>query len=215
MIVVDPDGRHIVLTEDISKFARRFTKEWSQRVQTEQIMNYLAHIFLARETSETMVGALLGDFVKGENRERYGATIEREISIHRKIDTFTDTHLVVSLAKREIGERKRRYAGILLDVFYDHVLAKTWSSYSAVPLSCFTQGFYEALAAYEQVIPANLRLIVPTMIQENWLASYEDFSGVEAAIYSGPWFQGSSLSCLLSRGMGRDERSEEAAGPHP
>ncbi len=126
-------------------------------------MNYLAHIFLAGHSEEAMLGALLGDFVKPGACGGYSGEIEQEIVMHRKVDAYTDSHRVVLAAKRCFPESRRRYAGILLDVFYDHLLAAHWASYSSEPLHEFTRRFYSALIRHEHLLPANLAAIAPRL----------------------------------------------------
>lgn len=145
-------------------------------------MNYLAHIFLARQSEEAMLGALLGDFVKSDISGKFSRDVEEEIVMHRMVDAYTDAHRVIRQARLCFPEARRRYAGILLDVFYDHVLATRWPSYSTMPLREFTQRFYASLTRHEHILPGNLADIVPRMINQDWLSSYQDFSGVEHAI---------------------------------
>lgn len=145
-------------------------------------MNYLAHIFLARHSDDAMLGALLGDFVKPHAGARFNDEMEAEILIHRKVDSFTDSHPLVLEAKRLFAGPTRRYAGILLDVFYDHLLATHWHRYTDVPLEQFIQRFYDALASRAHLLPANLAQAAPRMIEQDWLGSYADYTGVEVAI---------------------------------
>lgn len=145
-------------------------------------MNYLAHIYLARHSDDAMLGALLGDFVKPHSGDRFNAAIEAEILTHRKIDAFTDSHPLVLDAKALFEGPHRRYAGILLDVFYDHLLAKHWRQYSAVALEDFIGRFYAALAERAPILPANLARVAPWMIEQDWLGSYQDYEGVDLAI---------------------------------
>lgn len=145
-------------------------------------MNYLAHIYLARHSDEAMLGSLLGDFVKPHSGSRFSPEVEAEIVTHRKVDSFTDSHPIVLDAKRLFSGPSRRYAGILLDVFYDHLLARDWARYCAEPLDGFIQRFYGALARHAAVLPPNLAHMAPRMIEQDWLGSYVDYAGVEIAI---------------------------------
>jgi acyl carrier protein phosphodiesterase len=145
-------------------------------------MNYLAHVFLARQSPDSMIGALLGDFVKSNLAGIYGEEIEREIRIHRKIDVFTDAHPVTRAARELFRENTRRFAGISLDVFYDHALTQRWGEYCAVPIEEFIQQFYAALHARQHILPANLELAADRMIRQDWLGSYGDFDGVKIAV---------------------------------
>lgn len=145
-------------------------------------MNYLAHIYLASHSDDAMLGALLGDFVKPHAGMQFSPEMEAEILTHRKVDAYTDSHPVVIDAKRMFDGPRRRYAGILLDVFYDHVLATSWERYSAVPLDDFIRRFYGALSRQAGVLPEKLALAAPRMIEQDWLGSYVDYAGVEIAV---------------------------------
>jgi len=160
-------------------------------------MNYLAHIYLARQSDHAMLGAMLGDFVKADFAGKYGAEMEREILIHRKVDSYTDSHPVVKAARQKFVSGRRRYAGIVLDVFYDHVLAKNWSSYCSTPLPGFIRDFYRALAANRALLPERLAEIVPMIVEQDWLSAYRDIAGFEATIrrISGRLSRNGNLLC--------------------
>ncbi len=145
-------------------------------------MNYLAHIFLANQSDDAMVGALLGDFVKADFTGKFTPEIEQEIRIHRKVDGYTDSHPVVLAAKQEFDASRRRYAGILLDMFYDHVLIANWSMYSDRPVEELIARFYRALLQRRAMLPERLGRMLPYMVEHDWLGSYRDFAGVEIAV---------------------------------
>ncbi|MES2299020.1 MAG: ACP phosphodiesterase [Pseudomonadota bacterium] len=145
-------------------------------------MNYLAHIYLARHSEEAMVGALLGDFVKPSADGQFSAAIAAEIMRHRRIDSFTDSHRHVLAAKQLFVGPSRRYAGILLDVFYDHLLARAWLSYCDEPLDAFVARFYDALRRHAAILPPQLAGAMERMIEQDWLGSYRQYEGVEVAI---------------------------------
>lgn len=145
-------------------------------------MNYLAHILLAQQSEDAMVGALLGDFCKPNDADRFGKEIAREIFIHRKVDAFTDRHDIILQAKSLFQRNTRRFAGISLDVFYDHILAKHWNDYCDIPLEQFVHRFYGALLLRRQRLPSSLAGQVETMVKHDWLGSYRDFDSVKIAI---------------------------------
>ncbi len=145
-------------------------------------MNFLAHAFLAQHSDQAMVGALLGDFVKGDDGDRYQPEIAREIRLHRQIDSYTDGHPVVLAGLALFPEGKRRFAGIILDIFYDHRLSQRWGAYSAVGREEFIARFYRALDAHLGLLPDRLAEIAPYIIQQDWLGSYHDYAGVEATV---------------------------------
>ena len=82
---------------------------------------------------------------------------------------YTDTHRIVREAKRSISPERKRYAGILLDVFYDYFLAKHWMKYSSIPIEYFTQKVYTLLLQQQNVLPNTFWQILPAMIQQDWL----------------------------------------------
>lgn len=145
-------------------------------------MNYLAHIFLARQSDGAMIGAMLGDFAKANVAGLYTPEIEREIMLHRYIDSYTDSHPAVKSALQLFEGPRRRYGGIVLDVFYDHLLTRHWARYSDVPRTELIARFHRALRAHMDILPEKLHAIAPRIIEQQWLASYAAFSGVELAV---------------------------------
>ncbi|MBC3880404.1 DUF479 domain-containing protein [Undibacterium sp. LX40W] len=145
-------------------------------------MNYLAHIYLARQSADAQFGALLGDFVKPGQDTHLGLEVQREIVLHRKVDSFTDAHVLNLEARRLFQDGRRRYAGILLDVFYDHVLAKHWHHYSDQQFEHFVQSFYAGLMQRSEFFPDNLQYAAPKMVEQDWISSYTEFEGVQIAI---------------------------------
>lgn len=145
-------------------------------------MNYLAHLYLSEPNEDALLGSLMGDFVKGPLDDRYGAAITHAIALHRKIDSFTDAHPVVKLSKSRISAERRRYAGIMVDMFYDHFLSKYWSEFSAEPLAAFTQRVYGVLERRRDIMPERLRRMAPLMAGEDWLGSYVEIDSIHTAL---------------------------------
>ena len=145
-------------------------------------MNYLAHLFLSEGTPESLIGNLLGDFVKGSIKNIYSKEIIKGINLHRKIDSFTDSHPIFRSSKRLISLNRRRFSGMMIDVFYDHFLAKNWSEYSNIALSDFTNRVYQVLQENKSILPERLKNILPDMITNDWLKSYQDSNVIDRAI---------------------------------
>jgi acyl carrier protein phosphodiesterase len=145
-------------------------------------MNYLAHVFLARQSEAAMVGAMLGDFVKGDPTGRYTPEIEREIRLHRRIDSFTDRHPAVRAARQLFDPPRRRFSGIALDVFYDHVLSARWAAYGDQPRDVLIARFYAALRRHQHQLPEPLAAIAPAIVARDWLGAYADFANIAFAI---------------------------------
>ncbi|WP_273826216.1 MULTISPECIES: ACP phosphodiesterase [Pseudomonas] len=137
-------------------------------------MNYLAHLHLGGQHPEQLLGSLYGDFVKGRVEGQFTPSIEAAILLHRRIDVFTDSHPLVDQALSRFELTRRRYAGIVLDVFFDHCLARDWALYAEGPLEGFTAGVYRVLAR-EPRLPGRLAQIAPYMAADDWLGSYRHF----------------------------------------
>ena len=144
-------------------------------------MNYLAHLHLGGQRPEELLGSLYGDFVKGRLQGQYSPVIESAIQLHRSIDVFTDRHPLVDQSLSRFTQTRRRYAGIVLDVFFDHCLARDWAQYAQEPLERFTSGFYQVLVAQPQ-LPSRLAAIAPHMAAHDWLGSYRDFETLERVL---------------------------------
>lgn len=146
-------------------------------------MNYLAHVFLQRSSPDLLIGGLLGDFVKGAIDTRYSPTVQEGILLHRDIDRYTDRHPIVRASTALISPLRRRFAGILVDVFYDHFLARHWARYSEQDLEVFTHQVYTTLASRSEDYPERLQRMLPFMTEQDWLASYMHIEAVDAALH--------------------------------
>lgn len=144
-------------------------------------MNYLAHLHLGGPAPHQLLGSLYGDFVKGPLDGRWPQGIEAGIRLHRRIDLFTDTHPLVRDARALFPAARRRVSGILLDLFFDHCLARDWADYAEVPLPTFTGQVYRVLAD-QAALPGALARIAPRMAEQDWLGSYREFYTLAAVV---------------------------------
>jgi acyl carrier protein phosphodiesterase len=142
-------------------------------------MNYLAHIYLSDYSEESMLGNFLGDFVNKSLENNFEYSIRNGIFMHRKLDSFTDSHPVFINSKRRVSTLNRRFAGVLIDMFYDHFLARNWSDYSPISLEEYSNNFYNILIKFSNCLPEKLTGRMAFMIEENWLLSYKEISGIE------------------------------------
>jgi len=146
-------------------------------------MNYLAHALLSHTTPQLLIGGMLGDFVKGAVKGHYPPEVRAGILLHRAIDGYTDAHPLVHASRARISPARRRFAGVLVDVFYDHFLACHWSRYADQPLKTFTQQVYATLLPQLTGFPERLQRILPRMAADDWLASYAEIESVDAALH--------------------------------
>jgi acyl carrier protein phosphodiesterase len=135
-------------------------------------MNHLAHFALAGPSTECLVGAFLGDYVKGRLKGVYSEDIETGIALHRAIDAFTDHHPIVRRSQARFDAQYRRYAGIMTDIIYDHVLAQAWSIYYPEPLIEFSQRSLQTLVDHGHLFEPGGIQTATRMLEHNALAGY-------------------------------------------
>lgn len=145
-------------------------------------MNFLAHLYLSGNNEEIMVGNFIGDFVKGKAYEVYSKNIQRGIILHRHIDEYTDHHPVVMESKKRLWEKYRHYAGVIVDMFYDHFLAANWSDFHKMPLPDFAQYVYRLMLSHKEQLPKGVNYMLPFMIEHNWLFNYANTEGIHNAL---------------------------------
>lgn len=146
-------------------------------------MNFLAHLYLSGESPKIKLGNFIGDFVKGKNlAERFENEIVRGIALHREIDWFTDRHAVVKQSKDRLRAKYRHYSGVIVDIFYDHFLAKNWNRYSKQSLPDFAEDFYNLIQQYEPILPEEVKYMMPYMTKGNWLLNYAHTEGIHRAL---------------------------------
>lgn len=145
-------------------------------------MNYLAHIYLSQNNNEIKLGNFFSDFIKGNNYKHFSKEIQNGIYLHRQIDSFTDAHKLVRVSKRRLHERYGHYDGIIIDILYDHFLAKNWNDYSKVPLKEYEDDFLTLLENNFDILPEKVHLALPYMQKQRWLTAYASLEGIEKAL---------------------------------
>ena len=145
-------------------------------------MNFLAHALLAGDDDDDRIGGLMGDFVKGFLPAGLPPALASGVALHRAIDSFADRHPAFAASRSRISATRRRVAGVLVDLFYDHLLARDWTEHGAGSLDDYTAGIYAALQRYRGVLPAPAEAVANRMQTNDWLASYRDVAAVGRAI---------------------------------
>ena len=141
-------------------------------------MNYLAHIYLSGDNEGIIIGNFIADGIKGKKYLKYPKEIQKGILLHRGIDSFTDQHPTVRKSTARLHKNYGHYSGVIVDILYDHFLAKNWNQYHTQPLDEYIQDFYTLLRKDFEVLPARIRQLMPYMISDNWLLSYQTISGI-------------------------------------
>lgn len=145
-------------------------------------MNWLAHVFLSEPDVEYRLGNLLADIVRGDELRRMSAGFQRGVQKHKQIDAFTDAHPLVKRSRARVSVEFRRFSGVLVDVFYDHLLAINWNRYSPIVLDAFTAKFYADIEAKHVELPASARVTLDRIIRHDLLGSYRRVEGVERSL---------------------------------
>ena len=145
-------------------------------------MNFLAHLYLAADCGESLIGSVLGDFVKGRLRGQYSADIERAIRSHRLIDSFSDSHPVTRRSRQRVSAQRRRFAGVMVDLCYDHFLACHWRRFHDQDLANFVSAAYRRLSTPGPDLPDQARRVIQAMISRDWLGSYQQVNQIGVAL---------------------------------
>ena len=145
-------------------------------------MNWLAHVFLSEPNVEFQLGNLLADAVRGPQRESMPVQFLRGAACHKAIDAFTDSHAVVKRSRARIGSEHRRFSGVIVDVFYDYCLARSWERYSSIALGEYTARFYAGVQARALELPPDAQTMLERIIRYDLLGSYARVDGVERAL---------------------------------
>lgn len=141
-------------------------------------MNHLAHALIAVRTGTSIVGNLMGDFVKGRPEDRYDGAILRGIRLHRAVDAYVDEHPAFARSRARLGPPLRRFSGILVDVAYDHVLALGWEVLGEGTLRSFADRVYAELDASRSLLPERMHGFVKYMTRSDLLVAYREPAGV-------------------------------------
>jgi acyl carrier protein phosphodiesterase len=146
-------------------------------------MNFLAHLYLSGDNPKIMLGNFIGDFVKGkQGLSQFEPDIIRGIHLHRSIDEFTDSHPVVTQSKNRLRPKYRHYSGVIVDIFYDHLLAKNWHLFHSEILTDFAETAYSIIHVHQPILPEEVKFMMPHMIRGNWLVNYAKLEGIERAL---------------------------------
>ncbi|WNH12402.1 ACP phosphodiesterase [Thalassobellus suaedae] len=145
-------------------------------------MNYLAHIYLSGDNDLVTIGNFIADGIKGKDYKNHPKEIQIGILLHRNIDTYTDAHKTVRKSTKRLHEKYGHYSGVIVDILYDHFLAKNWNKYSETPLDNYVNTFYDSLEEHYDVLPLRIQKMIPFMMTDNWLLSYASIEGISRVL---------------------------------
>ncbi|WDF66527.1 acyl carrier protein phosphodiesterase [Flavobacterium sp. KACC 22763] len=142
-------------------------------------MNFLAHIYLSGDNDLIKIGNFMADGIRGKQFEHFPEDVQKGILLHRFIDTYTDSHDIFRKSTKRLHERYHHYAGVIVDIVYDHFLAKNWTQYSDEELELFVKRFYHSLHDNYDILTEKTQGLMPYMIERNWLLSYRTTEGIQ------------------------------------
>lgn len=145
-------------------------------------MNFLAHLFLSGDDPEIAIGNFIADAVKGKAYNGYPDRIKQGILLHRAIDSYTDSHPIVLTSTKRLHPTYHKYSGVIVDIYYDHFLAKNWTEFHHRNLSEFVEDAYALLSANLSTMPERSQYMLPYMIKHNWLEGYAEMEGIRSVL---------------------------------
>ena len=146
-------------------------------------MNFLAHIYLSEDNDLLKIGNFMADSIRGHSYDVYPDEIQKGILLHRSIDSFTDMHPIYRQSKHRLHEKYGHYSGVIMDIFYDHFLAKNWIEYHNEKLEDYATNFYQLLQNHPDLLTDRVRGMLPYMIGRNWLVSYATLEGLQMILF--------------------------------
>lgn len=145
-------------------------------------MNFLAHIYLSGDNQMITIGNFVADAIRGNKYKLLSPELQVGVKLHRHIDTFTDAHPVVRQSTKRLHKNYSHYSGVIVDILYDHFLAKNWHKYSDIPLEIYVDDFYKCLNKHFDILPERFQRLLPFMVADNWLLSYATIDGIQRVL---------------------------------
>lgn len=141
-------------------------------------MNFLAHIYLSFGDKEITIGNFIADSIRANKYQHLPERVQHGILLHRAIDTYTDSHDIPKKSSKRLHRNYSHYSRVIVDIFYDHFLAKNWYRYSDIPLAVFVDEFYDLLEDNYEILPVGVQRMMPHMIADNWIFNYAKMDGI-------------------------------------
>ncbi|WP_343486223.1 acyl carrier protein phosphodiesterase [Allomuricauda sp. d1] len=145
-------------------------------------MNFLAHIYLSFDDSQITLGNFFADHIRGNRFKHYPEKVQKGIILHRAIDTFSDAHPIARQSSKRLHKNYSHYSRVIVDIYYDHFLAKNWKQYSPIPLKTYAERFYDLLEDNFDLLPLGTKRMMPYMIADNWLYNYANLAGISRVL---------------------------------
>jgi acyl carrier protein phosphodiesterase len=146
-------------------------------------MNYLAHAYFSNQKEGLLLGNFIADHLRGNHFEHFSEDIQKGIYLHRRIDQFTDEHPAFKQSKRIFYDGFERYSGVLVDIYFDHLLARDFKRYSSVSLEEFTAKVYSVYETNKDVLPEHSNKFLQYVLANNIYVAYSKVEGIEKVLF--------------------------------
>lgn len=147
-------------------------------------MNFLAHLLLSDDDPGVRTGNMIADFVKGKDAvARLPAAVQIGVRQHRLVDAFTDRHPMVQRSITRISRDWGWFSGIIVDVYYDHLLAREWADFATEPLRKFADRMYETVRSGTEWLDPRGRWFLDRFITDDRLARYATADGMRDTLF--------------------------------
>lgn len=146
-------------------------------------MNYLAHALLSNNNKGLLIGNFIADHIRGNDFKNFPEEVIKGIQLHRKIDTFTDSHPEFKKSKRFFYDGFEKYSGILIDIYFDHLLAKNFELHSSIPLDEFSKNTYQVYSEHQYLLPKSSSGFLDYLMKNNIYHAYSEITGIKRVLY--------------------------------
>lgn len=146
-------------------------------------MNYLAHAFLSNNNADLLIGNFVADHIRGSQLQTFSPNIREGIFLHRRIDTFTDSHPEFKKSKRLFYDGFEKHSGILIDIYFDHFLAKNFNDYHTLNLGEFSADVYKIYLEHQELLPQGSSRFLEYVVKNNIYVSYSKIEGIQKVLY--------------------------------
>lgn len=145
-------------------------------------MNLVAHQLLSFNDTDAMIGNFLGDFVRGKSYQNYPKSIANGIVLHRFIDSYTDSHPIVKQSTRRLHKSQKKYAPVVVDLFYDYLLIKHWDCFYDTDFESFKQLCYANFKTHYADLDSSIQFVIEHIVEHDWFDNYASLKGVELTL---------------------------------
>ncbi len=145
-------------------------------------MNILAHSLLSEKNEDWLLGNFMADGLSRKHWGKFSEGVQTGLLLHHVIDGYTDAHDLVKYCVSKLRISQNRYAPVVVDVLFDHYLARNFSQFSNESLNDYSAFVYSALQLKQELMTEKKRMMLKYMSAQHWLESYAEWNGFLQAL---------------------------------